>query len=330
MDAFFAWIAAFLPVIKEKSEQFLTRTANEPQYSSRYVQELIKFDLTLREDFKYDGGDIKNGWGGMALEVLEKWFDPWMAAEKQFALSRYQTIINSSDSGSIDYDSSSTGKTKTTFGASKVMGLLTSVTHLYQNLRNFSYKLRFLIDVQLSILDQYHARLNDSIDVYTTMSSTVGRTLHGVSKVDQAKLEGVGGLESLCKVYGSADHIINELQDQSNNVFFVDLWAELQRRERKRGVGDDLAGPMSYADVKNSTSSAVGSEQEGAVFDETSEAYRRLRSTAEKLMVEDITYSLPRLFKNYFQKPQWLTIDADSGDEGKATSQIMITWLTNR
>lgn len=317
MDAFFAWITAFLPVLKEKSMQFLSRTASEPQYSSKYIQELIKFDDALRTEFKYDGGDVKNGWGGIALEVLKQWFDSWLAAEKQFALARYQNIMKSPDCGSLDYDSNPPGKTKTTYGASQVMDLLTSVTQLYQNLRSFPYKLRFLIEVQLSLLDLYHIRLNDSIDVYTTMTSTVGRTLHGVSKEEQAKLEGIGGLESLCKVYGSADHVINELQDQSDDVFFVELWAELQRRAKKSNVSDDLAGPMSYTDVKNSTSSAVGSEDDGAVFDETGDAFKRLRSSAERLMIEDLKYSLPRLFKNYFTRPQWLSIDADTDGEGE-------------
>jgi hypothetical protein len=42
--------------------------------------------------------------------------------------------------------------------------------------------------------------------------------LHGVSKEQQAALEGVGGLESLCKVFGSAEYLITMLKDWSNDV----------------------------------------------------------------------------------------------------------------
>jgi hypothetical protein len=70
----------------------------------------------------------------------------------------------------------------------------------------------------LAILDKYHNRLRDSLDAYQSITSTVGRTLHGVTKEQKAALEGTGGLESLCKVYGSAEHIILTLHGWSNNL----------------------------------------------------------------------------------------------------------------
>lgn len=94
------------------------------------------------------------------------------------------------------------------------------------------------------------------------------------------------------------------------------MWAELQKRARKRDAEDNLAGSMSYQDVKDSTSSAVGSDKDGAVFDETTEAYIRLRSEAERLITEDIVSSVPKLFRNYTQKPAWLAANADDADEG--------------
>jgi hypothetical protein len=47
------------------------------------------------------------------------------------------------------------------------------------------------------------------------MSTTFGRTL-AANKEDLAVLEGTGGFEVLCKVIGSADHIVNTLKDWSN------------------------------------------------------------------------------------------------------------------
>lgn len=179
---------------------------------------LMKFDESIRKQFKYDGGDLKNGWKGLTWTVLDTWFDRWLDVEREFALGRYEDIISAPDSGRIDYDSTSNGRTKPTYGASKVTDLLENITGLYRPLRRFSWKLRFLIDIQLAILDRYHNRLRDSLDAYQAITSTVGRTLHGVTKEQQAALEGTGGLESLCKVYGSADHVISTLYDWSNDL----------------------------------------------------------------------------------------------------------------
>jgi hypothetical protein len=39
-----------------------------------------------------------------------------------------------------------------------------------------------------------------------------------------AEVEGVAGLESLCKVYGSAEHIINTLNEWSNDEVSLHLF----------------------------------------------------------------------------------------------------------
>ncbi len=217
-DPVSAFITALLPVLQEKVDSLLNVVSQEPQFLSNFILLLIKFDESVRKQFKYDGGDPKDGWKGMTWKTLETWFDRWLDVEKEFALGRYEDIITTPDSGWIDYDSTSIGRTKPTYGASKVTDLLGNVTKLYQPLRRFSWKLRFLIDIQLAILDRYHNRLRDSLDAYLAITSTVGRTLHGVTRERQAALEGTGGLESLCKVYGSADHIISTLHDWSNDL----------------------------------------------------------------------------------------------------------------
>jgi hypothetical protein len=176
---------------------------------------LAKFDESIRTKFNYDGGDLEMGWKGLTWEVLDVWFDKWLEIERDFALSRYQEIISDAENGKIDYDSTGPGRTKPTFGAVKVTDLLETIDTKYEELGKLSHKVRFLIDIQLAILDNYHNLLRGSLDKYTALTSTVGRTLHGATKEDQAALEGVGGLESLCKVYGSSDYIIFNLKSWS-------------------------------------------------------------------------------------------------------------------
>jgi RAD50-interacting protein 1 len=99
--------------------------------------------------------------------------------------------------------------------------------------------------------------------------------------------------------------------------FFVDLWDELQRRAKKTDLDDNLAGPISHADVKSSTSASVGSDEDGALFDETIIAFKKRRDHAEGLIVEALKYGFPSTLRPYFNKPQWLTVDDDS-ESGKS------------
>jgi hypothetical protein len=217
VDPVSAFITALLPVLKEKVDAVVADVSNEPQYLSRFIKQLMTFDEALRIQFNYDAGNPETGWKGLTWDVLNTWFDKWSQVEKDFAMERYRDILKSGDNGQIDYDSTGPGKTKTTYGATKVTDLIQSVTEQYNKLRRFSHKVRFLINIQAEILDQYFGRLNDSLEVYMSYTTTVGRTLHGISKEEQAKLEGLGGLESLCKVYGSADHVISMLREWGND-----------------------------------------------------------------------------------------------------------------
>jgi hypothetical protein len=216
VDPVAALITALLPVLKEKIDKLVAEISREPQYLSRFMVQLMNFDEAIRTKFSYDGGNPEYGWKGLTWEVLDSWFERWLEVEKEFALQRYQEIMNASDSGLIDYDSSGPGKTKPTYGATKVTDLVLTVTFQYNKLRRFSHKFRFLVSIQAEILDQYLGRLKDSLDVYQTITSAVGRTLHGVTREQQAALEGVGGLESLCKVFGSAEHLVSTLNEWSN------------------------------------------------------------------------------------------------------------------
>jgi hypothetical protein len=69
---------------------------------------------------------------------------------------------------------------------------------------------------------------------------------------------------------------------------------------------------MSYTEVKDSTSSAVGSEAEGSVFDVTITGYGRLRTRAEDFMIQAIKSNHSISFRHYFTRAQWTTVGDDS------------------
>jgi hypothetical protein len=251
-----------------------------------------------------------------------------LEAEKKFALERYQAIMTAPDARNIDYDFAASGKTKPTFAAVRVVDLLRSVTTQYERVRRFSHKLRFLLDIQLNILDEYHDHLRGTLEAYLSITSTVGRAF-GVTKEQLAALEGTGALETLCRVYGSADHIVNTLKDWSNEEvrsisapsyllanpcqFFVDLWEQLQARAKTTEDQSNLAGGMSYDHVRDRTSSTVGTaDDSGVLFDETIAAYSQRRKRAEEFLSEALIDSHRKAFKAYLHRPQWSTVADDT------------------
>ncbi|GAP85087.1 putative rint-1 family protein [Rosellinia necatrix] len=323
LDPACALITAMLPVMREKIETVVQEGIKNPQFLSSAMIQIMNMDDELRSRFDYDGGYGEEGWPGLASEVLDKHFDAWLEAEKEFALDRFRSILSSADARNIDYDYSTPGKMKPTHGAVRVTDLLKTITSQYERVHRFSHKLRFLIDIQLEILDEYHDRLKDSLDAYYTITSTIGRTLHGVTREQAAALEGTGAFETLCKVLGSSDHIVATLKDWSNEEFFITLWEELQSRARKNSDQETLAGGMSHEDVKGRISSAVGTDEDtGILFDETIAAYAFRRKTADEYLISALIDSHQKAFRPYLGKPQWATISNESNID---PSQLAIT-----
>ncbi|KAL2126143.1 hypothetical protein VTI74DRAFT_1610 [Chaetomium olivicolor] len=124
MEPVCAFITSMLPAVREKIAVTIAETSGDTAFFSSLLSQLMTFDDRLRSGFSYDGGDIEEGWGGLASEVLSKHFRTWLEAEKKFALERYQTIMAAPDARNLDYDFAATGKTKPTFAAIRVTDLL--------------------------------------------------------------------------------------------------------------------------------------------------------------------------------------------------------------
>ena len=211
-----ALITSMLPVMREKVKSVAQDATRKPSFLSMFVSQLMGFDETLRQRFSYDGGDTSNGWAGLTGEILDDHFDAWFQAERTYAVGRFDKIMESQEARKIDYDYAVTGKMKPTFAAVQITDLLRAVTSKYERLHKLKHKIQFLTDIQLDILDGYHDRLRGSLEAYQSITSTIGRTLHGVTKEQLAALEGTGAFETLCKVIGSADHIANTLSEWSD------------------------------------------------------------------------------------------------------------------
>ncbi|KAF2011714.1 RINT-1 family protein-like protein [Aaosphaeria arxii CBS 175.79] len=321
IDASSAFITAVLPMLRTKISALLPKVARDAQLLSHLMHELMKFDTTIRDEWRYDGGFGVEGWNGLSGEFLVQgdWFGRWLQVEKDFALARYQSIIDAPDFGDLDYESVDPKATKPTKGAIRVNDLLETITDRYRPLTSFTLKLRFLIDIQIAIFDKLHERLQGSLDAYLRMTTSIGRAVGGITKEEQDKLLGVEGLERLCKTYGSADYLERAMRDWSDDVFFLDLWEELNDRARQaKNIGN-----MTIADVAERTSSAVGTDGDGdgvALFDETAGWYSRLRISSEKIISDTLNNNVREALRAYRHINPWASLTGPSASTGATLS----------
>jgi hypothetical protein len=315
IDATSAFITALLPMLKRKLQSFASQVSSQPQLLSHLVHEVMSFDTTLQDTFAYSPTSPSVPWRGLSFFMLDTcgYFNQWLAVERDFALSRYQSIIDTPDSKELDYDSVPYDATKPTKAAIRVNDLLDTITDRYRTLASFSQKLRFLIDIQIAIFDQFLGRLRSSLEAYVTMTSSIGRRMQGVSKEDQSELYGVKGLDHLCRVFGSSEYLERAMRDWSDDVFFLELWEELQDRVKTRDRVSRNLGELQ--EIKQKTSAAVGGDEsngelQGALFDETATSYQNLRIRSESVLVETLTYNIREALRPYARVATWASLSS--------------------
>lgn len=328
IDTTSAFITALLPMVQRKLVSLLSQIASQPQLLSNLIHEVMTFDTKLQEEWDYTPLAPSMSWRGLAHFILEKegFFSRWIAAERDFALARYEAIISDRQSGELDFDSVSAGSTKPSKAAIRVNDLLENITERYKTLSSFSHKLRFLIEIQIAIFDRFHQRLHESLEAFLTRTSAVARTVHGVTRDDQAELAGVKGLDRLCRVFGSAEYLEKALRDWNDDIFFLELWEELQYRATAKV---SIKGDLRMSEIASKTSSTIAvkpeenEEMQGALFDETAASYMRLRVRSQGIIVDIITYNVRDALRSYTRINPWASLSStSSGNEAALTAEL--------
>ena len=322
-EATSAFITALLPMVESKCLSFLPEVSHDPQLLSHFMHELMAFDTALRETWGYRPiPRMVVEWKGLTWRVLNThgYFETWLRVEKDFALSRYRSIRDASDSNDIDFDADS-GQTLPTKGAIRVNDLLETITDRYRGLSSFSQKLKFLLEIQLSIFDDYHSHLHGALQAYLVSSHTAGRLLQGQNEGDAF---GSKGLESLSKVFGSAEFLERKMSDWSDDVFFVELWDELQDRARTNsGVNASVGPGLRVEEVAEKTSTTIrangtddaATDADGSgLFDQTAAAYRKLRQRIEEEMLRFLDVNLRAALRPYAKATQWSSLAGSPTD----------------
>ncbi|KAK9448516.1 TIP-1 family-domain-containing protein [Limtongia smithiae] len=292
------FIYAYLPCLERKLEAIIPVLLKEPQLLSHLMLETMKFDDFLRDRFLFE--ESWSGVLGVVLRNHQSWFDSWLATERDFALSRYQEIIGASDAWVIDFDAVSSSADNSaaapTRSALRLRDLLDAILERYRPLRSFMHRIRFLMDIQIALLESYHARISASLDAFESLTSSLARAVVGVNEEDRKKMiDGLAGIERLCRAHGSAYTIRDALDDWGESIFFLELYQELNRRA-SAAAGSPKKTTTGIEKYSDKLPDAM--DEDGTIFDEIIKAYNGLQTRAEGLILKHLQREVQKVYKS--------------------------------
>lgn len=333
IDAITAFITALLPMVQDKLRSVAQQLTSQPSFFSHLVQEVIRFDNIVKDSYSYTPSSPSVLWSGLSYFVLDSCghFKQWLAFERDFALARYQSIIDAPGAGELDYNAVHAGVTKPSKAAVHLNDLLETITERYRHLSSYHQRMDFLMEIQIHIFDTFYRRLQSALDSYTSMTSTLGRTMASATKEQLADVQGVKGLDRLCRIFGSADYLERAMRDWSDDVFFLELWDEMHNRAQAGDMASEQSGRMS--EIQQKTSSALGAESEGglegALFDETAASYLRLRARSENILLETLKYDVQQALRPYSAITTWASLSSSTGSATSAELDPAINILAD-
>lgn len=292
------FICALVPSAIRKATVLFDTLQDTTTELSHLLYETVLFETALKERYFYS--PHKGKWIGVSGAILTpSRFETWLNVERDFALSRFQSIMLLPDAWEIDFDGVESGVTKPTKSALMVKDLLESVTDHYRSLTSVAYRLKFLISIQTTILDLYHEQLHEQNLLLESRISLLSRAL--VGSADKQKTSGSEGIWRVCRIFGSANYMIETLQVWGEDVFFLELWRDitsLNSSTRKEG-GIDKDASQTSANIPSN------GEDEGTLFDDTIKGYITLKDRVYQTAKSFLEKRMQEGMKEYFKLNDW-------------------------
>ncbi|KAG1864638.1 RINT-1 family protein [Suillus subalutaceus] len=339
VNAWQNYVTFLIPILERKLRRTVPTLISHPALLAHTVDQALIFDSNMRE-LGYEfvvGAEAKKTEekGGVSSVILcqKEWFDAWLEGEKKFAEDQYNEIISSSDAWVIVDDESndsdeyklsrSMAELKATNSARRIKALVGQVTDRYSPLPSFAHRTRFLIHVQLPILEQYYSRVSSSLDAFETLSSALVRAVPGALGVEGAKTDsrkltgGVEGSQRLCKALLSARYVESAMQRWGEEEFFLELWTEINHRAALRTRAEMHPSLPNSADHQSSKSDTP----ECTIFEELITQYTKLASRAEDMLVSQVCGETEAALKPHFVA---ITSPKDGSDTQHADDGIAV------
>ncbi|ODQ51315.1 hypothetical protein SAICODRAFT_8970 [Saitoella complicata NRRL Y-17804] len=303
-------ITAMLPTAERKLKLLLVEIEGHAKVWSHLVHETLRFDDAVRERWMYVPFGQER-WNGTVETIIgtPALFEKWLSIEGEFDLMRYHEILASPDAWQLEFEGIDPAVTKPTKSALRLKDMLDTILTRFAPLPRFDHRVNFFLDVQLAILEGYLDRLNGICDAFETLSSSIIRAVPGVHRDEARTTMGVGGLERLCRAYGSAVFLEETMREWSEDVFFVELWQDLADAASDTSSDEPIVGSMGVEQIAGRTSRVLVTDPEsGTLFDETMEAYQTLRVRAETLIVRHLSKEMANEGKTYARLQSWSSV----------------------
>ncbi|KAG5370418.1 RINT1-like protein [Yarrowia sp. C11] len=292
------FICALMPSAIRKASVLFDALRDTSTELSHLLYETVVFETALKERYFYSPN--KGDWVGISGSILTPTrFDIWLNVERNFAISRFQSIILRPDAWEIDFDGVERGATKPTKSALMVEDLLEGVTDHYRSLASVTYRLKFLIGIQTTIMDLYHEQLHEQNLLLESNISLLSRALVGAA--DKQKTGGSEGIWRVCRIFGSAKFMIETLQVWGEDVFFLELWRDitfLNNSSRKEGGFDNDA-------MQTSATLPTDDTDEGTLFDDTIKGYTSLQDRVYQTAKALLEKRMQDGMREYFKLNDW-------------------------
>jgi hypothetical protein len=153
-------------------------------------------------------------------------------------------------------------------------------------------------------LEAYHSRISSSLDAFETLSSSFIRAVPGAlagpaghstdSRSLTSSIEDVG---RLVKAVVSAHYIADAMDRWGEDIFFLELWSEINERAALRAKAE--AHPLLSKEATSQNSEAVS---KGTIFHELVSQYRTLGQRAEDMIVRHVQAEVETASKAYFAR----------------------------
>lgn len=321
-----------LPILSQKLKKTVPLLLSRPSLLAHTIYQAISFDASMVEEGFHLGGTsaLKPDtdaakWDGIGEVILgnPEWFEAWLTAEKQFAEDQYHDIVNAPDAWFIaeeDDDVALAHNVKATNSSRRVRSLVDQVTDRFSPLPHVLQRTYFLTSIQLPLLEAYRLRISSSLEAFETSSSAFVRAVPGALAVSLTRREdsthdesqrltsGVEGVQRLCKALLSAAYIEASLQDWAQELFFLELWADICRNSllRSRSGSNSLLpnpSPLGADEIPQET-----------LFEEIMSRYQKTILRATEMVIQQVCGEIESYLKAHFVSSITETDDG-SGDE---------------
>ncbi|SGZ52391.1 CIC11C00000003749 [Sungouiella intermedia] len=234
---------------------------------SHLIFETTSFDQRLRNAYKYNPyiTDLKKApkrkWMGLTGDILLENDEEntavtnWLNLELRLAKQRFdEEIMDALNAFEIDFEYNASSKQpdilKPSYSAYALVKLFDNLTSHFKTLSIVKYQLMYVSNIQLTFLDEYLQALqkqfghfNESLSLKLISNFLPGSVKADTSATSQSVISnGLKGLEILTGLYCLIKFVIEQMQEWSEDLLFIQLWNSYRSVSTKKEAEDSIFG----------------------------------------------------------------------------------------